>query len=382
VASLLYGLAAWAQDPDAQRAFVEGARLLQAGDYDGAARTFRAVLESTGAPRVKLELARALFHQKKYDESRALFEQVLADPDLPWQVRDNIEAFIRAIEKAQGYLKFAISLVTDSNPRSLNGQREFTIAGLPLTFRPPADNKRVTGLRYAVQGFQPLLPEQRLSGYFTGSYIDYPGSSLDRLTVDFGAAKVLDDADGLSVRAGLEAGSFGDQRLYGFPYVAGLATLLQGPRHRVSGEVKLGRVNFTDYPHLDATYKSATVSAIRPLSGHDALSLNTTFEHSKAAERPYSYYGLSVGPGITWLLAKPALQMTTELGLSLRRYAATDPFFGEQRADRKARLDLTARSKQWRWMNYRPALTVSFERNRSNIDFYGYRKVNLSMALE
>jgi hypothetical protein len=33
-------------------------------------------------------------------------------------------------------------------------------------------------------------------------------------------------------------------------------------------------------------------------------------------------------------------------------------------------------------MNYTPALVFSWERNRSNIAFYGYRKANVSVVLE
>jgi hypothetical protein len=40
------------------------------------------------------------------------------------------------------------------------------------------------------------------------------------------------------------------------------------------------------------------------------------------------------------------------------------------------------RSKQWRWMNFTPALVVSLDRTRSNIGFYSYDKVNVSIALE
>jgi Surface lipoprotein assembly modifier len=39
-------------------------------------------------------------------------------------------------------------------------------------------------------------------------------------------------------------------------------------------------------------------------------------------------------------------------------------------------------NKQWRGLNYTPALVASLERNDSNIDFYSYRKANLYLVLE
>src|ERR1044071_7770839 len=57
-------------DPEIQRAFIEGAQRLEAGDFESAARIFRALTQKTDSPRVKLELARALFYLKQYRESR------------------------------------------------------------------------------------------------------------------------------------------------------------------------------------------------------------------------------------------------------------------------------------------------------------------------
>ena len=65
-----------------------------------------------------------------------------------------------------------------------------------------------SGLRYAVQALQPIDPEVGLTAYFTGSYLDYPSSSLDRLTVDGGVSKELGGPDGPRLRGGIEAGTF------------------------------------------------------------------------------------------------------------------------------------------------------------------------------
>ena len=71
-----------------------------------------------------------------------------------------------------------------------------------------------------------------------------------------------------------------------------------------------------------------------------------------------------------------------ELAYGKRRYADLDPLFGERRRDERTRLDLSVRSKQWRWMNFTPVLVFSLERNHSSLPFYGYRKANVSVMLE
>jgi hypothetical protein len=375
-----FGQAAY--DPEIQRAFAEGAEFLEAGKYEAAARAFREVLKRTNSPRVKLELARTLYLLEQYPESRALFREVQREPEVPWQVRDNIDGFIQRIDEVIGYVRFSASLVSDSNPRNITSHREFTIGGFRLTFQPPADNEEVRGLRYAVQALQPLSREHGFAAYFSGSYLDYPSSSLDRLTVDGGLSKEIPIAAGARARAGIEAGTFGDKRLYDFPYLAYLHPLSRSPMHQVNAELKLGKVNFPHFGYLDADYASATLFGFRAMSQTAAVSLGATVEESRAREKPYSYYGATLAPGIAWLVTRPALLLRAELALGERRYADIDPLFGEERHDRRRRLEVSVRSKQWRWMNFSPAVIFSVDRNESNIPFYSYEKVNVSLAME
>ena len=352
------------------------------GDLEGAERIFREILQKTNSPRVKLELARTLFLQKRYRESRTLFREVLVDPDVPWQVRENVEVFLRQIDEADGYVRFAASIVSDSNPRNVTSQREFTIGGFRLTFVPPADNKRVTGVRYAMQAMQPIDAPSRISAYFTGSYVDYPNSTFDRLTVDLGLSKSFDVAGRAVLRGGVEKGTFGRHPLYDFPYVAYRRVLSELPKFRLTGEARLGHVNFPDFGYLDAAYGSGTFSAVTPLSDTVALGANLALDRSNAREAAFSNTGVAIGPSLWWLINRPAIFITADLSIGKRDYAATDPFFGLDRSDRRTRLEVAVRSRQWRWWDLRPGLILSAEHNRSSIGFYEYEKVNLSFALE
>lgn len=380
-ACLVGGLRAQPPDPEIQREFIEGARRLQAGDYEGAARIFRALALKTGSPRIKLELARSLFFLRQYQESRELFKAVALEPELPWRVRDNIEGFLRAIDNIEGFVRFSASIVTDSNPRNITREREFTIGGVRLSFEPPQDSQRVTGLRYSVRAQQPLARERRLTGYFTGSYLDYPGSSLDRLTVDLGVARGLASVFG-SVKLGMEAGTFGGRGLYEFPYLELGQRLSESAVHRLDGSVRGGRVNFPHFDHLDANCGSATLSAARALTQATAAALDASVEVSDARERPYAYYGVTAQPGLSLLAEASGILVNAAVPLGYRKYAADDPLFGARRRDRRIGLDFSVRRKQWRLMDYTPALVFSIERNQSNLPFYSYRKANLALALE
>lgn len=367
-------------DPDAQRAFIEAMQLIQTRNYNPAIRELRALLAQTQSPRVKLELARALFLNGEYGEARTLFNEVLADPDTPWRVRENIEAFTRQIDNIVGFRRFSVSVVHDSNPRNITSQREFTIGGFRLTFEPPADNKPVTGLRYVVQALQPIAPSAQVAGYVTASYLDYPGVAVDRANIDAGLSKGLGPR--AVVKGGVEAGSFSNRWLYAFPYASAEYAFVQTPREQFAAGVKLGYVRFPDYSYLNATYGSVALSGLRAISDAALLTARLTLEHADAYEHAYSYSGIAFAPGASYLLSATPILLSATVGLARRDYAGADPFFGIVRVDRKRSFEVRVQHKEWRWRNTKAALVFSVEDNRSNIDFYSYRKVNASIAVE
>jgi hypothetical protein len=366
-------------DEALQRAFIEGVQQVQAGNLAEAEAAFRALLKRTDSPRVKLELARTLYLEGKYDEAKALFREVSADSDTPWRVVDNIAPFVREIEEKTGYLKFGLTVVSDSNPRNLAAQKEFAIGDLRVT--PTEAPKKMTGLRYSAQGSLPLA-EFRAAGYLSASYSDYPGQDLDRLTADAGIAKSLTDSGLVRGKAGMELGTFGGKRLYHFPYLGVDSVLAESDGYRVGGELKAGKVHFADFSYLDAIHASAAISARKAVSQTAAASMSASIERSSANERPYSYYGWELGPGLSTFWPEWTVLIGTRGTVGSRKYAEVDPLFGARRSDAKRRVEVTLGNKQWRWKNSYVSLVASLERNNSNIEFYSYRKANVSVVVE
>lgn len=381
LALALAAIPAAAQEPDAlQRAFVEGMRHLEAGEAAQAERVFRAMLERTDSLRVKLELARALYAQGRFKEAKALFREVAAQSDTPWRVRDNIARFVGDIEERTGYLKLGVTVISDSNPRNLAPQEEFSIGNLRVT--PTEAPEEEYGLRYLVRGWRPLSGSGRTAGYFTAAYSDFSGQEIDRLTLDLGLVQALGDSGRLRGKAGFEVGTFGGHRLYDFPYIGLDAVLLQRPAWRLSGETKIGKVGFARFAYLDADFASAALLAQRRFSAASTGSLRTGVERSRAAEKPYSYKGWDLSPGISVLWASTAYTLGATVLYGERTYAAPDPLFGVRRKDARARLELTLGNKNWRWRDWQFAIVGSLEENRSSIGFFDYRKANLSVVVE
>jgi hypothetical protein len=379
VALLVVFSAVHAEEDALQRAFIQGMQAQQAGDVVRAEHIFREMLESTSSPRVRLELARALFQQAKYDEAKVLFKEVSLQPETPWRVRDNIALFVREIDERTGYLKLGVTIVSDSNPGNLARQKEFSIGDLQVT--PASAPKPLTGLRYSAQAWQPLEPVGG-AGYLTASYIDYPTEEFDRLTVDVGLAKNLVKSGRVRGKAGLEFGTSDGSSLYQFPYLGLDAVLAQSEMSRLAGELKFGKVRLSDFEHLNATYRSGALSLRRELSESVAGTLRGAVEGSRAAEPPYTYYGWDVAPGISTFWPETAFLVGAALSYGRRKYAEADPFFGRRREDAKTRVEVTVGNKKWRWRDSYVALVASLEDNRSNIGFFDYQKTNLSVVIE
>ena len=167
-----------------QRAFVEAMQQLRAGNFERAEGILRDMLKRTGSPRVKLELARVLYLEGKDAEAKALFKEVSMQSDTPWRVRDNIAPFVRSIEERSGYVKLGVTVVSDSNPRNLAPQEEFTIGNLHVT--PTEAPKKVTGLRYSVPSC--LMDEKctNKSSPLSWEINPNPFCSLNHLTLPLG----------------------------------------------------------------------------------------------------------------------------------------------------------------------------------------------------
>lgn len=367
-------------DPDLQRAFAEGMQLLESGHAARAERVFRRMLERTDSPRVKLELARALYAQGRLKEARALFKEVSARPETPWRVRDNIAGFVADIEERTGYLKLGFTVISDSNPRNLAPQEEFSIGNLRVT--PTEAPEKEYGLRYALRGWRPFTASGRTAGYLAAAYSDFAGHEIDRLTLDFGVMQALTDSGRVRGKAGIEASTFGGNRLYDFPYAGLDAVLAQAPEWRLTGEAKIGKVRFARFSYLDADFASAALAVRRRLGASAAGSLRVGVERSHAAEEPYSYAGWDLSPGASVLWPATAYTLAASALYGERRYDAPDPLFGRVRKDARARLELTLGNKNWRWRDWRLALVAALEENRSSIEYFSYRKANLSVIVD
>ncbi|MEQ9815658.1 MAG: hypothetical protein RLO50_22995 [Azospirillaceae bacterium] len=163
------------------------------GELEAAAATFeRMLLYNPDLPRVRLELSLLYFRLGSYPSARAYVTEVLAEPDLPEQVRTNAELLLARIEEAEDPSRFFASAFAgirwQSNANAGPANPEITLSGIDLVLDDEAteqsDFSAIGSLRFGHVydlGFQDGTV-WRSSGELT--YVDYfELDSLDQLYV-------------------------------------------------------------------------------------------------------------------------------------------------------------------------------------------------------
>lgn len=363
-----------------QNQFILGGIALQNRDYDAAIAIFRDLARKSPSPRIRLELARALFLAQRLDESREVFEQVLAGDILPWPVRQNIELYLREIDRTLGFVKYGISLVSDSNPRNFTSDRRIMIAGQVLTIVPPQDNKEVRGIRYRVEMGKALSGDRQLQGYMNLSFIDYEQSQFDRITWDGRLTYAFDSLPRLNTRAGIEISTRDGSKQYDYPYLSFIYIPDPVERFRLLYELKIARLDITGVDHLDADQYIAAMGFTRHLHSLALLRGDISLENSVAKESPYSYHGASLGLGVDFAIGNWALEPF--LAVAQRVYGDQDPLFGRTRKDTRQRAGLAISPRNFRIGRFTPELGFTYDKNDSSIGFYSYDKLGLFLSLE
>ena len=131
---------------DSQRDFLDGMISYSAKDYRRAEAMFRRILDrEPRLVRVRLELARALYMEKKDEQADYHFSLAAAEHPSP-QVMRNIANFRDAIRARRSWrFNFDFGFAPDSNINSATDKESVDIYGLPFRLDPDARARSGTG---------------------------------------------------------------------------------------------------------------------------------------------------------------------------------------------------------------------------------------------
>lgn len=371
-------------DPAIEREFVDGMTAFAAKDYPRAEAVFRKILDRDPTLlRVRLELARTLFMERKDEQSDYQF-RLAAAANYGGMVARNIVRFRQAIRARRSWrFDFDIGIAPDSNINAATDKESVDIYGLPFRLDPSARAHSGTGL---FAGGNASIRLNRLVGVpiYLGTYGRWTRYRDHR----------FDDA-----YAGGEAGpefSLGGGRLRttatalgrwygGKPLVASFGghvdyEKLVGNRWTVGGSLIARHNDYRGRNDVDSWDLEAQLSANRPL-GRTTLGFAFAGVARNLANDPgQSFWRAQAEVGV---LKEIAWGLRPRLTLDVARQTGDAPLapFGKARRDWLLQGSFSIYKRDWNVGGFAPSLSFTVTRNFSTLPLYDQRRVRGELRL-
>lgn len=127
-----------ARPNDLDLAFEYATLSAQAGDYEGAISTMeRMLIYAPNTPRIQFELGVLYYRLGAFDVSRSYFEQVLANPNVPADIANQVSLYIQQLSLAADPPAFSATIFSairwESNANFGPGTQSVTLNGIDFT---------------------------------------------------------------------------------------------------------------------------------------------------------------------------------------------------------------------------------------------------------
>jgi hypothetical protein len=384
--------AVWAQpvqqaaefDTAIEREFVDGMISYAARDYRHAEAMFRRILDrDPGLLRVRLELARTLFMEKKDEQADYHFRLAAAEHPAA-QVARNIVRFREAIRARRSWrFNFDVGIAPDSNINSATDKQTLDIYGLPFRLDPTARARSGTGtfaggdasIRLNRFGRVPIY----LGGY--GRWLRYRDHHFDDAYAGAEAGPEFQLAGGR-----LRTTATGLLRWYGERLlVTSLGTHLDyeklvGDKWTVGGTLLVRHNDYARRDDVDGWDAEARVSAGRPLGPTTLGFAYTGIERNWANDPGQAFWREALGIGI---LKEIGWGLRPQLTVDLARQVGDGQLapFGKKRRDWLLQGSLSIYKRDWNVGGFAPSLSLTVTRNYSTLSLYQERRVRGEVRL-
>lgn len=348
---------------------------MQAGRYGYAIKSYRHLLREVPTSRIKLELARALYLAKRYDESLGLFKEVYLDARTPQSVKRNILPFMEGAELRTMRVRYGVRAITDSNPSRVSDGGTIFFNGVPLEYQPPASKKTSYGV-------EPWLSVEKIwnNGLLTkfyGSARLFEDDHLNAGRFQFAVARQFPSAPGLFVQVAVDTEVNHDNS-----YV--LPSVEAWKRFQLSQTAGFGVGAQVGY--MRAENRDASGGFYRPYVFGDWTFLpnatafaKATVEHLDSRNDYYTYFAPKLDFGVDFKVG--SFEFVPQVTVTHTMFSEYDPFWGLKRRDTAIRPALTLANDRLEWNGLRPELNIFYESRDSNVDIYDYDQAGGFMNL-
>jgi hypothetical protein len=364
-----------ARPDDSEVLFLLGLIAVQQKDYDAAIRLFRRILvREPGVARVRLELARAFFLNKDWDNAERQF-RFARSSDLPAGAIANIDQYLFAIRRLRRWsVNAQVAVAPDTNLNAGPDITELQIFGLPFQLSDQTRRKSGVGAALDLGGEwdQPLGQRTRLDLGAAFHGLVYPDSEFDDLSLSAFAGPAF-----LARKWEIGPRLTAFRRWYGRSvYNQGLGGVLQGtyyvtPRFGVGASVGAQTVSFPQLTQQNGVAVSGGLNAYFTPNPFTLLSANAALSRQNAEIPAYAYTAGQVALGYSRDL-RGGLSISLTPSLTLTRYDAPLAAFGVSRRDAQWTLEIAALDRRIDWYGFTPRVSYAFTHDASNVALYSF----------
>ena len=362
-----------------QEDFDNGLSLITQGEFLSASEVFSKLYEGTQSPRVKLEWARSLFLAGQKKESEKLFREVL-DLNPPMMVRERVGVYLEEISTSNGRLEASIGLIQDANPRAVTSDRIINLFGMKFNYEPGFDTKTQLGTSYFINAAKGLDADDNWVAGFTVNGAKFSNTLFDRTSVEESISYKVSKLPKIQAKLAFEQFLYGGYLLYTYPSLSlkYIKDLSNGSYW--TNEVKYGVMTYPNYAYLNGPMYNASTSYGYPIFNNVILGLELGLDRAEANEHGYSFFTKSLGIVTNIYVPDVYVKGQLKFVVANRDYDVADPVFGQIRTDDRRGVYFNVIKTDWKIFGVAPSLDLSYEKNDSNINIYGYHRglVNLN----
>ena len=371
-------------DAGIERDFVDGMTSYAAHDYRHAEAMFRRILDrNPGLVRVRLELARTLYMERKDEQADYQFLLAAAAHPAPLVAR-NIVRFREAIRARRSWrFNLNIGLAPDSNINSATDKESIDIYGLPFQLDPSARARSGTGLFFGGDASLRLNRFGKVPIYL-GAYGRRLSYRDHRFDDDYAGAEAGPE---LRLAGGrLRATATGLKRWYGKrPLVSSFGghfeyDKLVGNRWNVGGSLLVRHNDYARRRDVDGWDAEVRTSANRPLGLTTIGIAYARVERSWANDPGQAFWREGLGVGI---LKEVGWGLRPQLTIDFARQvndAKLAPF-GKQRRDWLLQGTASIYKRDWNVGGFAPSLSLTVTRNYSTLSLYEEQRIRGEILL-
>jgi outer membrane protein len=320
--------------------------------------------------------------QKSGDRQAAKYhyQQVLA-ANLPDSVKRNVYQQLGDIRERLPSLRLSLDLVSDSNPKQSTNSRVVKIGGKSYTLNDAGSAKSVIGLLVTADASLPLPSNPSWYAHAYGEAYEYPGRELDLLYGEASVGKRFDYSEhSLALEAGMFGSTYQDKQLYTGILARSNVFMRPLPKLALVLDASIKSYDYKNLTYLSGNLVSIGFTNIYVPSPTQRWDFGANIAQYSADEAAYSY----TQPGLSArFLQEWAGGWITGARLQglVANYDAPDPFFGETRHDKEARVELDVLNRKLKLWAFSPKLLVGFVKRNSSLDLYSYDRAYVRAGL-